>query len=411
MVKLCDKILPAFRYRNALITVITQFLIAFATAFLFWYLPIKINELQGVLAVGLMYSVARILSALLSPLGGVASDVYGRKPLTILGPLMYALVFLSLLGSIKTIWVTVVLLVVVPSIVSNSVYLITLENVGDKDRGVVMSFVNIAFAAAMALGNILLPMMYSAMGIAPVVMLGASLCVLSSLLRIAYDETLREREVGKPFIARFYDGLRGLLPKGLRVVFVGYVAYLTLFGILATLGSEVVSRFIPIYLRDILGLRLTSIGLLYSLISFINIASYMLGGILSRKLGYAHLVVASSLIIALCLLALATFKSVYAAITLFIALSISESIAQVAIPPLYVKALDRYPDRKATVMHTQSSLSIATTFFAPLLGALIWLLSPDLLLITSSIIFVSSGLILIPLIKQFKTIHKDSAER
>ncbi len=221
MVKLCDKVLPVLRYRNALITVITQFLIAFATAFLFWYLPIKINELQGVLAVGLMYSVARILSALLSPLGGVASDVYGRKPLTILGPLMYALVFLSLLGGIKTIWVTVVLLVVVPSIVSNSVYLITLENVGDKDRGVVMSFVNIAFAAAMALGNILLPMMYSAMGIAPVVMLGASLCVLSSLLRIAYDETLREREVGKPFIARFYDGLRGLLPKGLRVVFVG----------------------------------------------------------------------------------------------------------------------------------------------------------------------------------------------
>ena len=395
--------------RNVVLTIITGFLISFATSFLKWYLPIRINELGGIIFVGLIYSVARALSALLSPLGGVFADTYGRKPMAVLGPLMYLAAFFALLGGINTVWLTVLLLISVPNLVSNSVTLITLENIDGRSRGAVVGFIRVFGSLALIIGNILLPILYVSMGLLPVVVFAVSLCGLAALLRAAYVETFKGKasvvkQTGS-LTRRFYDNVKDLLPKGFRTALRGSVLCLTLFGIFSTLGSEVISRYMPIYFNEVLKLNLISIGSLYSFMSFVGILSYLVGGVMSRKIRYAYLVMLPVLSVGLCLLALVAFKNMYSVIALFTILSIGEGIAQTAIPPLFINVLERYPDRKATVMQIQDSLSLATTFFAPFLGALIWLVTPDLVFITSSALLMVSALTLAPTLKFTQGAH------
>ncbi len=386
------------RVRNVAVTLITTPLIGFAAYFLRWYLPIRVKEIEGIVAVGLLYSIGRAVSLILRPLAGSLMDIEGRKPFAILGSLIYASVA-ALLLSKYSVPIAVMLLFVAVAIMSNSAALLMLESIDRRERGVAMSLALMMRGVGSLVGTLVIPVILATYGMVPAATVASAAFVLAALGRLAYVET-RVGPSSRSLIS-VSDVVKGMLRnlrKGFKVLFTGEVTYLTIFAVLTSFGSELVSRYLPIYLNSVMKYGIVLIGSFYAVMQAVLIASRPLAGYLSKLMSYSWLASIPTCISGIALIAMAYTKSPYAVLALFILLSLSEGVANVAIPPLTIGTIEKYSRNRATVISTQQSFSSLIALAAPIVGAAIWLKSPPNLMLTSGAILIAGGAALIPLI-------------
>ncbi len=385
------------RVRNVAVTLVTTPLIGFAGYFLRWYLPIRVKDVEGIVAVGLLYSVGRALSLILRPLAGSLMDIKGRKPFAILGALAYALVAIFLLSN-YLVPAAVIMMFVAISLISNSAALLMLEPVGRGERGVAMSLALMMRGLGSLVGTLTIPVILTIYGKLPAVTVASLAFIVAALGRLAYVETKPERSKALTSVGSVIKGMVSNLRRGFKVLFIGEVVYLTTFSVLTSFGSELIARYLPIYLNTALKYGVVVIGSFYAIMQACMIASRPLAGALSKLVSYSWIVILPTCVSGAVLIGLALTNSPYVVIALFILLSLSEGMANVAIPPLTINTIEKYSRNKATVMNTQQSLSSLVALTAPIIGALIWLKSPSTLLIIAGSIIIASGLALTPLL-------------
>ena len=176
-------------WRNIVLILITSAILSFPLKFLGWYLPIAIKEVGGLYAIVMIYSISYLFS-LTGPIGGVMSDVIGRKPLAIAGALVYLVGFSvpSLLPQLPALLLLLISTLIGPHISAPAIASLLAESTKER-RGLVFSLSRMVSLASLTAGSAVLGLVIDSWGLSKVLRLYAVLGLASVLMRMFLIET------------------------------------------------------------------------------------------------------------------------------------------------------------------------------------------------------------------------------
>jgi len=246
----------------------------------------KIN----LLVFSLVYSLATLLEAILYFLGGVISDIIGRKKIMIFGSLTKFIGLLMIYAFyhykiIETILLCMGVLAYLSggAISASATYLLFMESCKKGTRGRIYSInTTLLILSAMAGSTIL---SYTASIFSLLFSLGiATFCLLCVVIsRFFIIETLKkESQIKSSGSLRILGNVRLYLrtireDKNMLL----YTCYL----LIMALSSTVVEIILPVFLQSDVGLSTVEIGMFYSILFLLGGVPMFIGGIFVDKLG------------------------------------------------------------------------------------------------------------------------------
>lgn len=254
---------PILQVRNVRLLVASSCVLAFMRGPLPWLLPILLLQMGGPLFLGAALAVANVDDTVMSFVGGVLADRYGRKPVLVFSRLMYAcgtglLASSMLVGgafSRGALFAAVVFLYGMTGVSPGPGSAILAESVEPHYVGRTFSLASSFSLLFRSLGSAALGLIYHQSGIAASFVL-ISLAFVSMVLMLLVEETLRSRTgqtsglVGH-FVGTFRRigrlGALSLIPLLLLVVGNG-------------LGHGVVGNFFSPFLKEIHGVSPAVLG-------------------------------------------------------------------------------------------------------------------------------------------------------
>ncbi|OGD15008.1 hypothetical protein A2V47_02310 [Candidatus Atribacteria bacterium RBG_19FT_COMBO_35_14] len=267
-----------FMAQNVSVLSFTVFLII--TTFFTWYpiLPIYLLELgANDFQVGFSYTLLALAYALMQFLGGILSDIFGRKQLIVIPT--FALPLCYFLAANSSNWTTLILFLVIANSLSAlqlpSFYSIIAESVPKTKRGVAYStfelFVVLGITIGPAIGMILIPRIE----IKYLFYLSSLITFLCALSRTIW---LKETHYNRSKINKL-DSYKKLFNKKMLLIILALSSLLLLFNL------TVNGPFISLNAHEIMNLNKSKINLLFALGGFAAVIYSLWGGKIIEKWG------------------------------------------------------------------------------------------------------------------------------
>ena len=267
-----------FMAQNVSVLSFTVFLII--TTFFTWYpiLPIYLLELgANDFQVGFSYTLLALAYALMQFLGGILSDIFGRKQLIIIPT--FALPLCYFLAANSSNWTTLILFLIIANSLSAlqlpSFYSIIAESVPKTKRGAAYStfelFVVLGITIGAAIGMILIPRIE----IKYLFYLSSLITFLCALSRTIW---LKETHYNRSKINKL-DSHKKLFNKKMLLIILALSSLLLLFNL------TVNGPFISLNAHEIMNLNKSKINLLFALGGFAAVIYSLWGGKIIDKWG------------------------------------------------------------------------------------------------------------------------------
>ncbi|OFW54843.1 MAG: hypothetical protein A2163_00170 [Actinobacteria bacterium RBG_13_35_12] len=267
-----------FMAQNVSVLSFTVFLII--TTFFTWYpiLPIYLLELgANDFQVGFSYTLLALAYALMQFLGGILSDIFGRKQLIVIPT--FALPLCYFLAANSSNWTTLILFLVIANSLSAlqlpSFYSIIAESVPKTKRGVAYStfelFVVLGITIGPAIGMILIPRIE----IKYLFYLSSLITFLCALSRTIW---LKETHYNRSKINKL-DSYKKLFNKKMLLIILALSSLLLLFNL------TVNGPFISLNAHEIMNLNKSKINLLFASGGFAAVIYSLWGGKIIEKWG------------------------------------------------------------------------------------------------------------------------------
>ena len=267
-----------FIAQNVSVLSFTVFLII--TTFFTWYpiLPIYLLELgANDFQVGFSYTLLALAYALMQFLGGILSDIFGRKQLIIIPT--FALPLCYFLAGNSSHWITLILFLTIANSLSAlqlpSFYSMIAESVPKTKRGIAYSefelFVVLGITIGPAIGMILIPRI-EIKYLFYLTSLTTFLCALSRTI------WLKETHYNRSKINKL-DSYKKLFNKKMLSIILALSSLLLLFNL------TVNGPFISLNAHEIMNLNKSKINLLFALGGFAAVIYSLWGGKIIEKWG------------------------------------------------------------------------------------------------------------------------------
>jgi MFS family permease len=299
-----------FLAQNVSVLSFTVFLIV--TTFFTWYpiLPIYLLELgANDFQVGFSYTLLALSYALMQFLGGILSDIFGRKRLIIIPT--FALPLCYFLAANSSHWTTLILFLIIANSLSAlqlpSFYSMIAESVPKTKRGIAYStfelFVVLGITIGPAIGMILIPRIE----IKYLFYLSSLAAFLCALVRTLW---LKETHHYRTKINKF-DSYKKLFNKNMLLIILALSSLFLLFNL------TVNGPFISLNAHEIMNLTKSKINLLFALGGFSAVIYSLWGGKIIDKLGSKKVLLSSTLGLGIFILLWSLSTSLWLIILLF----------------------------------------------------------------------------------------------
>jgi MFS family permease len=294
------------------ISVLSLTVLFILIAFFTWYpiLPIYLRELgANDFQVGFSYTLLALSYALMQFLGGILSDIFGRKRLIIIPN--FALPLLYFLAANSSHWTTLILFLIIANSLSAlqlpSFYSLIAESVPKTKRGMAYStfelFAILGMTTGSAIGAILIPRIE----IKYLFYLSSIATFLCALVRMLW---LKETHHYRTKINKF-DSFKKLFNKKMLLIILALSSLFLLFN-LTTNGP-----FISLYANEVMGLDKSKINLLFALGGLAAVFYSLWGGKIIDKWGSKTVLLYSALGLGVFLILWSLSSPLWPAISLF----------------------------------------------------------------------------------------------
>lgn len=294
------------------ISVLSLTVLFILIAFFTWYpiLPIYLRELgANDFQVGFSYTLLALSPALMQFLGGILSDIFGRKRLIIIPT--FALPLCYFLAANSSHWTTLILFLIIANSLSAfqlpSFYSLIAESVPKTKRGMAYStfelFAILGMTIGPAIGMILIPRIE----IKYLFYLSSLATFLCALVRMLW---LKETHHYRTKINKF-DSFKKLFNKKMLLIILALSSLFLLFN-LTTNGP-----FISLYANEVMGLDKSKINLLFALGGLAAVFYSLWGGKIIDKWGSKKVLLHSTLGLGVFLILWSLSSPLWPAISLF----------------------------------------------------------------------------------------------
>lgn len=277
------------RSKNVRTLVVSSCLLSFMRGPLAWLFPILLLRAGGPLFLGVAFAVANVDDTVMSLVGGVMADRWGRRPVLLLSRLMYVCGACLLLASMfvggalsqAVLFVAVLFVYGMSGVSPGASSALLVESVEPRHVGQAFSLLSSSSLLFRSLGSAALGVIYQRSAVAGAFML-ILFALISTLLLFSVRETLRSESVrhGERIVGHFVTtfrsighlGLLGLTPLLLLVVGNG-------------LGHGVAGNYFAPLLEEVHGVSLAVLGGVFSAIPLLQAILVLPAGWLVDKRG------------------------------------------------------------------------------------------------------------------------------
>jgi MFS family permease len=294
------------------ISVLSLTVLFILIAFFTWcpILPIYLRELgANDFQVGFSYTLLALSYALMQFLGGILSDIFGRKRLIIVP--IFALPLLYFLAANSSHWTTLILFLIIANSLSAlqlpSFYSLIAESVPKTKRGMAYSTFELFAILGMTIGSAIGAILIPRIEIKYLFYLSSIATFLCALVRMLW---LKETHHYRTKINKF-DSFKKLFNKKMLLIILALSSLFLLFN-LTTNGP-----FISLYANEVMGLDKSKINLLFALGGLAAVFYSLWGGKIIDKWGSKTVLLYSALGLGVFLILWSLSSPLWPAISLF----------------------------------------------------------------------------------------------
>lgn len=371
--------------RNILLLIIRTPLLALATAFYSWYIPILIEKTGSAHYVGIAYSLAAALTTPISFISGALADVYGRKKLIVAGTSMISIAITILILppelSVSVLVASLLLRELASTIVSSAIFAITSESVREELLGTAFSLRTFVLQASSAAASLFLGFLSGNLYLfLTIAVINSWLALLASIF---LKETLRTR--GNRSVS---ENLK-MIPANLkRLGEMGTVLMCVATITILTALSTGLGVYMPIILKKVLGLEEWQIGILYAVSGPLAFITPLLGHVIDSIGSYRSLIIAfTGAFAALIIFATLPPGSFLIIAIFFLLVGVIEALGGVADQVFIAKVTKA--ETRGTYQGVMSVLADLALIPAPILGSIIYYIDPRLTLVAMGVLHLA----------------------
>lgn len=401
--------LLVLRERNIVLHIFSSLSLSLSSAFFAWLLPITLYKFGSVSLVGIVYTIATVISIFLGPLAGLLADYYGRRAVIILARTFPVVAFGMLMLDLSTYTLSLAVVIIDISIVMSypAIFSLIAESVEEGHRSYAYTIAALLPYVSAGIGSLVLGRLTEE-GIRSAIMITFLLSLLALFMSFLFRETLVKRG-GRGESHREFLNLTHL--KELKSLGVIYI-YIVIISIIGGFASSLFSIYMPIYLKSELSLFEKDVGLAYAVSSLTAATLLPIVGLVVAAIGGLRALQTSLILMAFPVITLG-FLSTGALLAVIILLTISTSastLSQVA-GNVFIAGITSSLTR-STVIGSLMPFIQLTSSFAPLLGAITFSQNPRTIPILIGGLFLTSFALLSRLAKRLKAneISKKTSE-
>ncbi|MBO3832398.1 MAG: MFS transporter [Candidatus Brockarchaeota archaeon] len=367
------------KYHNVRIVMAATFVETLAVAYLAgYYLKILVYDISGSELLGIYSALGNALLWLSPIMGGIFSDAFGRRK-TLLACLPLSVSSLIMLAILRSPMIIVVLALLLQA----SFTIITPARAALLSESVPLECVGRAFSLLFFTENIISTLSYVMFGYivsaanASIAFIASSLLFSVSLVLSAYvQETLKQkrtRHLSSALSETIAGGIRFIGRQAPLLLLLLYLAF-------EAFTSSIAAPFTPVFLNDVLFLSIMEISTLYTICGVATIIGALMAGFLVDRAGSLLLLIIRD-VLSLPLLLTFALAPLPMALT---SLAFLAFIEQLSI------GLNRYlvektkQEHRSLVMGLMNAVKQASGIPSPLLGILLWKISPRIVFVASA---------------------------
>ncbi|MDI6856630.1 MAG: MFS transporter [Candidatus Thermoplasmatota archaeon] len=368
--------------RNIVVLLFSAYLTGSVFGFFYWALSLIVKRVGGIEMVGLLFAMTYILSFFCPLLGGVASDMFGRKRVIVASSLIdlfgvFSLFLAETLNNIALLTVGFLMYEGASTIGSPAIYAIAAESVDEKSIGVCYSILQMSGLAACGIGSLILGFAFeisavNALAICIILVIGALFS------RLFLRETLKTRQKGRKYIEECVRPLKSLRQLSMIHFF---LIFLT---VLIGVETSIDGPYYSIFMDSVLKIDASTIGLVFALIPISQAMIQPVAGRVTDKLGPLTSIFIGNLVGAICVLFFILSPTKFIAASSLIIASMIGSFHNVGYRTLIAKESEA--SHKALAFGSLDALSALSSMPFPAVGAVLWQLSTILPFVVSIVL-------------------------
>jgi len=242
-------------------------------------------EHYGAAGIAIIYSISRIVDALMFASGLIADTVEAKK-ISIIIPLVSLVLISPLCFPLN--WSTLLLASIgvrLLGIESPAMFSLLIKSVNKKELlGKIVSISRLTISVSLTVSSILFPLILKLYGLKIVVIIMLSLLIICAFLRTALTETLSKKEDSR---INVFKQIASLFRKNIFFFYKAFISMkiFVLIVILYSFINLVVNPFKAYYFANVLGIDIVFIGMLYSAIELSEIFLQIPVGFIVDKIG------------------------------------------------------------------------------------------------------------------------------
>jgi len=374
--------IEVLKSRNSVFVITANAFTVFALAYLLaFYIVMIINEVGGAFSVGLYFTTITTLSLISPFLGGYFSNLFGRKCLLLLSTI--GLAFTLLIFSTLPLKTPTLLLILASfvyflnSLASPAKIDLLTENLTKKYTGKALAILFFSETIIAITSYLTFGFLLSKTNRSIAILLSAIIISISLIPLNFIHETLKPRIKYEGLFAftRSFRDLKFLVQSRILLLFLISISFNNFY-------SSIASPYVIPFLQSIRMLTVEEISRLYTGIAIAVLVGYLIAGHVVDKLGsILSLILLNSL--ALILIPTFALAPILIALICFTLLSFLDSL-NIARDKFVIENVN--PEHRSLMLGSYRSITALPRIIGPLIGSILWNISPILVFIATAML-------------------------
>lgn len=389
-----------FHNRNVTVVLFTTLIMGTVSSFSSWFLPIYLLRFgEGALfIVVVVYTFANLIVIPPVLIGGIISDVYGRKLLILTSTFLYAIGFtLLLLENVWAVTFSSVIIILAGALIFAPLSALLGESVSEDKVAFTFSLFRCLSAIGGSVGSLIIGYLSTYLGVKEVVIA----CVIATYLSLTLRSQLRETGLKHSNVKIKEQLLNSLKHVGSTFKLQRYIKVLALAIVVVSIGNGVFSLYFPLSLTSYAKLSDIEIGLIFAAADITSIVAFTFVGFFVDKLGWLKSITVALSTEAATIFALSITPNLISSkisllvmvTCLYILLSIFSSLDQVSGDKMLISITHK--ETRGIMIASLGCLSLFPKAFSPILGSAILTAGYHATLISSSILYAAGSVLML----------------
>ncbi len=345
------------QYRQLLVLSFAIFVSMIGFGLIMPFLPVYAENYGATdTQIGIMMGIFALVRLVFSPVGGWMADRVGRKPLMVFGMFTYTVV-MFLFGTAQSL-PELFLYRGAQGAASGLVWPVAMAYIGDivkeEDRGKAMGLYSLTFASGMAVGPVMGGFIAARFGLSMPFYVTSILAFASGILiffglKESFEEAGKvsaKTKYAKKLLSRPKEYLQNITPDPRTFLGICIGSFTVFFGL------AILFPMLPIYGKNVLGLTMEQIGILFTVIGVVQVIFMFPAGSLSDRVGKKKMIVIGSIIASVFIGAIVLAFGFYSLLLIIAFYTVGRSIVRPSIPALVTSLTPKHNRGKGMGIYT-----------------------------------------------------------